>query len=113
MSNKYEYLHVIQGNYGCAHGWEDLCFSDNRTEAFHDFIAYRDNEPEYPHRLIQRRVLKEKEKKTGLYNVVRFYRSGRRNKIIRRGVSLAEAQLHCNDPKTRKENVWFDGYTEQ
>lgn len=44
------------------------------------------------------------------YNIVRFYRKSMRRKIIHRNVSLEVAQLHCNDPKTRKEGVWFDGY---
>lgn len=45
------------------------------------------------------------------YNIVRFYRNAaRRRRIIHRNVSLKVAQLHCSDPKTRKEGVWFDGY---
>lgn len=44
------------------------------------------------------------------YNIVRFYRVSGRQKIIHRNVTLQVAQLHCNDPRTSKENVWFDGY---
>lgn len=45
------------------------------------------------------------------YRIVRFYRNRQRNrKTIHAGVSLEVAQLHCNDPRTRKEGVWFDGY---
>lgn len=49
--------------------------------------------------------------KTETYNIVRFYRKSGRRKIIHRGVSLAVAQLHCNDPRTSRAGVWFDGYT--
>lgn len=34
-------------------------------------------------------------------------------KVIRRGLTLFEAQKHCSDPKTNKLGVWFDGYSEQ
>ncbi len=57
--NKYEYLYVIQGKYGPTYPWEDLCMSESYKEARHDFIAYRENEPRYQHRLIQRREKKE------------------------------------------------------
>ena len=56
---KYLYLHVVQGNYGYGHGWEDLCCSENRREARNDLKAYRENELGVPHRLIQRRELRE------------------------------------------------------
>ena len=46
------------------------------------------------------------------YKIVRFYRSGRKT-IVHRNVTLEVAQLHCNDPRTRKEGVWFDGYTKE
>jgi hypothetical protein len=46
--------------------------------------------------------------------IVRFYRQeGKNRKIMKTGLTLKQAQEHCNDPKTRKENVWFDGYTLQ
>ena len=48
-----------------------------------------------------------------MYNIVRFYAD--RNKpseVVRRGLTLKEAQQHCNDPNTREDGVWFDGYTE-
>lgn len=43
------------------------------------------------------------------YRIVRYFRSGRR-RVLHRGVSLAVAQLHCNDPRTRNLGKWFDGY---
>lgn len=42
------------------------------------------------------------------YKIIRFWKSGRRA-IIKRGLSLELAQLHCRDPKTKGKN-WFDGY---
>lgn len=51
-----------------------------------------------------------------MYKIVRFYRdSNKPNKIIKRGLTLEEAQQHCRDPKTLKRNkkgetIWFDGY---
>lgn len=49
---------TIQGMYG-AYGWEDVSAYDNRKEARGDLKAYRENEPQYPHRLIKRRIRKE------------------------------------------------------
>jgi len=43
------------------------------------------------------------------YNVVRFFKSGRR-KIVLHGVSLVIVKLHCGDSRTRKAGVWFDGF---
>jgi hypothetical protein len=50
---KTELQHVIQGYYG--HGWEDECCSTVRREALADLKAYRENCPEFPHRIIARR----------------------------------------------------------
>lgn len=47
------------------------------------------------------------------YKIVRFYKNSGRRKIIHRGVSLEIAQLHCNDPRTKKDGVYFDGYIEE
>lgn len=47
------------------------------------------------------------------YTIVRYYaKEGKRPRVIRKGVTLEEAREHCNDPKTRKAGVWFDGYTD-
>ena len=48
------------------------------------------------------------------YKIVRFYRDkpdGRRT--IQKGLTLEEAQKHCQNPKSCKKDVWFDGYTEE
>lgn len=47
------------------------------------------------------------------YKILRFYRSGRKPKVIKRGLSLEDAQAHCKDPATRKAGVWFDGYDKE
>lgn len=53
--NKYEYLFIIQGHW--SYGWEDESAHENRAEARADLRAYRDNQPEVAHRMIQRREL--------------------------------------------------------
>jgi len=52
---KYVAVYVVQGNYG--QGWEDLTAHDNRKDARAEMRVYDDNES-YPHRVIQRRVLR-------------------------------------------------------
>ena len=60
-----------------------------------------------------------------LYTVLRFYFQGRRTRIIKRGLTLEQAQAHCSDPetssstckssagkrRTKRFGPWFDGYT--
>jgi len=54
--NKYEYLYVLQGDYG--QGWEDLTASTKRSEVVTDRKAYVENEGG-AYRIIYRRVLRE------------------------------------------------------
>jgi len=62
---KYRYEKILQGNYG--QGFEDLTAYDcdstgfitdkqQREEKKNDVFAYRENEPQYAHRLIVRRI---------------------------------------------------------
>lgn len=62
------------------------------------------------------------------YKIIRFYANMNIEKeVIVTGLSLKEAQAHCNDPETssrtckgrmgraltEKYGSWFDGYTEE
>jgi hypothetical protein len=62
------------------------------------------------------------------YEVVRFYQDPDiPNEVIKSGLSLEEAQAHCNDPETSSSTAtspaarqltidagpWFDGYREE
>ena len=60
------------------------------------------------------------------YRIVRFTH-GKGQRVIRRGLTLEEAQRHCQDPetssttctkaankaRTRRLGMWFDGYTKE
>ena len=61
------------------------------------------------------------------YNIIRHYFGSTPNRTIKRGLTLDEAQAHCNDPetssstctkshnvqRTKKLGPWFDGYTQE
>lgn len=67
-----------------------------------------------------------------LYNIVRFYENGRKPRVMRRGLTLKQAQEHCNDSETSSmtakkacngnkkaierwheaQKHWFDGFRE-
>ena len=49
------------------------------------------------------------------YLIRRFYQDGRASVIVETGLTLEEAQAHCNDPSTKggdssEGTAWFDGY---
>ena len=49
-----------------------------------------------------------------LYKIIRFYKDEKiPSEVIAEGVSLKEAKAHCNDPTTRREGEWFDGYEKE
>jgi len=48
------------------------------------------------------------------YMIIRFYRDENiPSRVIKKGLTLAQARKHTNDPKTMKKGVWFDGYDEE
>ena len=49
------------------------------------------------------------------YKIVRFYapNQGKQNRTIKTGLTLEQAQAHCSNPATRRDGVYFDGYTKQ
>ena len=54
-TNKYIYLWVVQGIYPGPYGWEDETAGESHSEARARLNEYRQNMPQYPHRLIRRR----------------------------------------------------------
>lgn len=60
-NNKYLYHTVIQGLYDVDYGWDDVTIYDSndpeQMKSFRsDWKSYCENEPQYPHRVIHRRV---------------------------------------------------------
>lgn len=62
------------------------------------------------------------------YKIIRMYqRDARKNRVIKTGLSLEEAQAHCQHPetssstaklprqlqRTRTMGPWFDGYSKE
>ena len=59
-----------------------------------------------------------------MYMIVRIYRYSQAQRVIRRGLTLEQAQAHCRDPemssstckradnvrRTRRCGPWFDSY---
>ena len=56
-TGKYEYLWIVQGRYGTG-GWDDVHAGESWRDVRQTLKEYRENEPQYPHRVIRRRVLK-------------------------------------------------------
>lgn len=47
----------------------------------------------------------------GEYIIIRYYFDiDRPNRIMQRGLTWQQAQRHVNDPTTKKEGVYFDGF---
>jgi hypothetical protein len=56
MTNKYQYLWVLQGNYGYGDGWEDLTAEETHPEIKLREKEYRENEGGV-YRIVHRREL--------------------------------------------------------
>ena len=54
--------------------------------------------------------LAERRANERVYKIVRFYFK-KPSRTIRSGVTLREAQQHCENPRTKRDGQWFDGYT--
>ena len=51
-----------------------------------------------------------------MYKILRFTFDDNHldnHKVIKTGLTEKEAQEHCQREDTRKEGVWFDGYTKE
>ena len=48
------------------------------------------------------------------YKIVRFtFDDSTENRTVIKGLTLEEAQEHCQRDDTHEAGVWFDGYTEE
>lgn len=90
---KYIFEHIVQGNYG--YGWEDLTTHNIRRDAVNEKKVY-DNNENYPHRVISRRVLNPLYKKTSIgdykHNKSQFFEAKKPKKPRKK--------------RTRKQNEW-------
>ena len=64
---------------------------------------------------IESQSLINNELKIMTFKIVRFYHPSqdRANQTVRRGLTLEDAKAWCSDPSTRKDGVYFDGFTEE
>jgi len=64
--------------------------------------------------LVARTFEEDKMNEQQLYKIIRFFReSNHLSRVIKRNLTLDEAQAHCRNPLTAKEGEWFDGYEAQ
>lgn len=48
------------------------------------------------------------------YKIVRFFNDDDiANEVMQTGLTLEQAQAHCNNPETSVAGKWFDGYQEE
>lgn len=50
-----------------------------------------------------------------MYKIIRFYHpsQNKSNRVIECGLTLEEAQEHCDDESTQEQDVYFDGYDKE
>ena len=63
--------------------------------------------------------VKKEDIKMESYKIIRYYRwTPEKNEVIKTGLTLEEAQEHCQDETTHEKNregkvIWFDGYDKE
>ena len=49
-----------------------------------------------------------------MYKILRFFiNSKRKTELIRKGLTLEEAQKYCQNPMTKRAGMYFDAYTKE
>jgi len=51
----------VLANYGYGHGWEEVCAESSYSEGRARLREYRENMPEYPYKLICKRIPKQEQ----------------------------------------------------
>ena len=95
---------IVQGYYPGS-GWEDLTAADNYWEALQDKKAYEENERQYAHRLIKRRIKKiSPNRRRGLRRNPSESPSDYYYKLLRAGVPMDnhESDLYVKDTPTSR-----------
>lgn len=120
-----EFQYEVEGLYG-DRKWDHLVTEDTPEAAKATLREYDENEPQYRHRV--RKVAVKDPAAPTTYKVVRMYEDdGIENEVIKRGLTLDEAQAHCKDPETSSSTAqdlegqtrtamagrWFDAYVEE
>ena len=118
--HQYEVQSLSQG------GWDHIITEDTLEAAQEMLNDYDRNETLVPHRIRKLAVKNPDAVKT--YKVIRMFESDDyETEILARGLTLEEAQAHCNSPETSSSTAqsseatartfkfgrWFDGYNEE
>jgi hypothetical protein len=117
----------VQGLYGDdPRDWDRIVTEDTRREALEMLAAYDRNEPGVPHRI--KKVKEIDPDAVVTYRIVRMFESDDFDKeVLKRGLTLEEAQEYCNGPETSSKTAtgvleveltervgpWFDGYEQE